>query len=765
MIFVAIAACCLLTGHVRSESGAPIADATISVTASAGSNQRASSDTTGSFSLQVVPGRYDVHAGARGYATTDFALVAVDRDSVLEIRLEPLDNPNLRVIGSVEVNGTAVPSRSIVPTFTLSRAYMELSGNDRVVDALATVPSLTFARPDGGNDASPSLVALRGPDPSETLVALDGQILNDANTGDLDLARFPVAAFSNVAITEGLGPTDTEGSNTIGGAVNVVSLRPSLQSHQAFSLSGGSFGQTEGWYNATGTRGRFGYAAAFDDRQERGYVDQNSLLCTGPDPSSPCTMTSPIHLGSTVSSRAALGNFTWSFSPNADIGFRAFSLGNTRDMSASFNTPVTPAQQGAGDLFIGPGPASFAQTIRAYALHGRAPLGAGSLLYEGSVSNNDVNLQGIGLSPYDITHRDKRNTVSLTWERVNATSEVAFGGYARHETLDQDGVNGSLSQSIGSFFIRGGIQPSPRLRLQGGIFASHYTTFGSNLDGRLGASYDLSADDVVRGSIGTGFRAPLLIERYVVPVDELPQDENCVAVGQGNAGERPEHATEYELGYSHRFSGSTTADVALYRTNLRDPIENFYPLGASCPASTPPLQSFPINVGNVVYQGSEIRLTHRLPHLAIEAAYGLNVAYPYNFPTTISNPTSGGDLVANQQFLNIPQQQGAFGMSYDNASWHAALQTYVRGKNNELNQGPFAVVNAAVGKRSGNLDLTLAGTNLTNAVAGKFTLPGLGVPYRGLVTEPDGSTGFGNLPTDALFLQPAGVRLILTVRQ
>ncbi|MBV9272169.1 MAG: TonB-dependent receptor, partial [Candidatus Eremiobacteraeota bacterium] len=361
--------------------------------------------------------------------------------------------------------------------------------------------------------------------------------------------------------------------------------------------------------------------------------------------------------------------------------------------------------------------------------------------------------------------RDKRNTAALTWERVNATSEIAFGGYLRHESLTQDGVNGTLSQDIGSYFIRGGVQPSTRLRVQGGIFASHYTTFGSNFDGRIGASYDLSADDVLRGSVGTGFRAPLLIERYVVPVDELPLDVNCVAVGQGNADEKPEHATEYELGYAHRFNTNANIDVALYRTNLRDPIENFYPLGASCPASSPPLQSFPINVGNVVYQGAEIHLTRRIRHVSIEAAYGLNVAYPFNFPTTISNPTSGGNLVENQQFLNIPQQQGALGVAYDNAPWHAALQTYVRGKNNELNQGPFAVVNAAVGKRSGNFDVTVAGTNLTNAVAGRFTLPGLGVPYRGLVTEPDGSTGFGDLPTDALFLQPAGVRLILTVRK
>ena len=84
-------------------------------------------------------------------------------------------------------------------------------------------------RPDAGAPTAPAVVSLRGPDPSEALVTLDGQTLNDGNTGDLDLSQFAVPAFNSVNVTEGLGPTDSEGSNTFGGAVNLVSLRPTLQ--------------------------------------------------------------------------------------------------------------------------------------------------------------------------------------------------------------------------------------------------------------------------------------------------------------------------------------------------------------------------------------------------------------------------------------------------------------------------------------------------------------------------------------------------------
>ncbi|HEV7179623.1 MAG TPA: TonB-dependent receptor, partial [Candidatus Baltobacteraceae bacterium] len=545
-----------------------------------------------------------------------------------------------------------------------------------------------------------------------TLIALDGQILNDGNTGDLDVSRFPVAAFRALDVTEGLGPRDSEGSNTIGGAVNLLSLRPTRDPHHAFSLSVGSFGRTEGWYNTTGTHGRFGYALALDNQQEHGWVDQDVLLCGDAACTNP---PEPQHLGSSISSRSALANLTWAFSPNADLGVRAFTMGNHRDESGVLNTPADAAAQGPGDLFVGTGDALFSQNIRAYDVHSRAPLGAGSLALDFSVSNNTVGFSGGALSPYDGAHQDKRNTLSAQWGRTFDNSEFEFGGYTRSESLLADGVDGLQHQAIQSYFARGAVHPSERLRLNAALFASHYSTFGSNLDGRFGMSYDLDSTSALRFSAGTGFRAPLLIERYVFPAADLQPDANCVLQGQGNAGLNPEHATEYEVGYSKTFASRANLDVALYRTNLRDPIENYYPLGASCPGPAVPLMSFPINVANVIYQGAEVRFVQQFDHLYLRAQYGLNVAYPYNLPATVANPTSGGNLVGNAQFLNIPQQVGSLGLDWVNQTWHGALDATFRGNNNELNRPAFAVFNAGIGKRvSQGLDLSLAFTNLTN---------------------------------------------------
>jgi len=754
LVLAALLGCCTLSGLVHGPAGVPLPNATITLQQEP-SRVVARSDTSGHFSIHVEPGSYILIAHADGYAIADVGPIDVRKDVSADVALEPADSQHLRPIGEVTVDGRLALSRSTVPSVQISRRDLEQLGFARVIEALPDVPSLTMPRPDGGSDTAPAVVALRGPDPSETLITLDGQLLNDANTGDLDLSRFPVAAFSAIDVTEGLGPADLEGSNTIGGAVNLVSLRPTAQPHHAFSLSAGSFGRSEAWFNATGTQGRFGYAMGFDDQQEGGYVNQDALLCQ----TNPCTpgLAEVAHLGSSVSSRSSLAHLTWSFSPRGDVALRIFALGNQRDESAAQNAP-DPSNAVPGG-FIGPGPITVGQSIRAYDLRARGPLGAGTMTADYSASNNNVALLILpaGTSPYDVSHHDRRETASINWQRSFERSEYALGGYVEKESLSETNVGSPQSQAIASYFARASLRPFERLRLAGAAYASHYTSFGTSIDGRLGASYDLNPSSALRFSIGTGFRAPLLIERYLFANDALPPpNADCVIVGQGNPNERAEHATEYELGYARRLSTDSLLDVSAYRTNLRDPIENFYP-GSTCPKVT---YSYPINVGNVTYQGAAVRFFRRFQKITLTAQYGLNVAYPYQLPATVSNPTSGGYLVPYEQLLGIPQHVGSLQLNWQSGPWHAAMDATFRGKNNELNQGPYALLQGALGHRFGKTDLTLALSNLTNAVSGPFTKLGAGVPYIG-----NGPTGLMPLPTDRYLIEPFGARLILTVRE
>ena len=754
---VLLAVCCALSGTVHAPSGAPIAQAQIVLR---GVRSAATlTDAAGHFAVDVAPGPYELHAAARGYEPVTVARVGAYADTHIDVVLEPLDSPKLRTIGSVTVDGRLARISGVIPSVDVGRTQMEQLGENRVVQALTQIPSLDVQYPHNAGIGGLATVSLRGPDPSETMVTLDGQLLNDANTGDIDVSQLPVAAFSSISVTEGLGPQDLEGSSTIGGAVNLVALRPTHDPHSAFSLSAGSFGQSEAWYNATGSVKRLGYAFALDDQQEAGYVDENAPVCplagTGP-----CL---PQHLGSWISQRAALANLEYAFSSNSSVGARVFTMGNARDQSAA----IAGYQETAGGPLAGPGPQLFAQDVRAYQIHSRSPLGAGELVAQASITDDAVDLAGggVGNAFYDLSHQDRRYTESLQWQRTTAQSEVAIGGLLRQERFVALGVVPQLAQSIASYFARAAWQPAAKLHLSAGAYLSNYSTFGTNLDGRFGAVYEPDPSTSVRFSAGTGFRAPLLIERYVFPLDQLPPpDNNCVQIGQGNPNEQPEHATEYELGVSRSIAQSTF-DVSFYRTNLRDPIENFYPANTQNPGCATTYTSYPINAGNAVYEGAEARYAARLPraHLLLTAMYGLNVAYPLNMPAiTVANPTSGSTLVNGQQFENIPQQQASLELDWANQGWHAGAASAFRGANNPLHQPPFALVDAAFGKElSKGLDVTLAATNLFGTAAGPFQVFNGGVPYRGIVAQ-DGA--LGDIPTNLLTLEPAAVRLILTKR-
>jgi len=187
---------------------------------------------------------------------------------------------------------------------------------------------------------------------------------------------------------------------------------------------------------------------------------------------------------------------------------------------------------------------------------------------------------------------------------------------------------------------------------------------------------------------------------------------------------------------------------------LHDPIENYYPLGTTCSAGSnvPVAQTYPINVGNVIYQGTSLARCFGAFFARLE--YGVNAAYPTQLPAFVANPTSNANLVVGQQFGGIPLQTLAFDLRYARAGFHAATNLTVKSVNNELSQGRYAILDGVLGKTWGALDLRLAGRNLTNAVSGRFTRIGGGVPYNTLA---------GSAPTDAFVLNPASIRLLLSI--
>jgi outer membrane cobalamin receptor len=763
IVLAAAVGCCGISGTVHSADGAPLR---ARVQLAGPSSAAIETDANGRFSATVPPGAYRVTIAAPGYegAQTD---VIVHEGQRIDVALEPIGAGRLREIGRVTVDGRLAVARTTVPSREISRAELDALGYERVVDALAAIPSLTLTRPDSGTAGATMVVSLRGPDPSETRITLDGQPLNNTNTGDLDLASFPSFLLSAVDVSEGLGPDDRGGADTIGGEINLISLRPTAAPQRSVRLSAGSFGRSSVELNATGRVSRLGYALAFGTAHSGGFVRDYPVTLQVPDGNGGTTGVAT-RVGSGTALAAGLVNLSYDFTPRSTLRLRTLSVDGTRDKGAAQTAPADPNNDAPGAAFVGSGPETSALSIRATQGRLTLPLGAGTLALSSGISSNATSIirrlpDAGAFSPYDFSLADRRATTTAEWTRTAGTSTVALGAQTGAETLTSpDQFIATQRQHTAQWWLRANGEVGPRLRVGASIVASRWSSFGTSSDGRIGISYDDGTGGTLRFAAGTGFRAPLLAELYSLPLAELSPDQNCVGAN-GNPKERAEHATEYELGYGKRF-GRTTVDATLYRTNLRDPIENFYPLRTTCPLdamgnpiSTVVAQSFPINVGNVVYQGGSLRFAHRFGAWFATAEYGVNAAYPTSLPDVVAaNPTSGSDLVVGQQFAGIPIQTFSLGLRFARAGLHGAANLTAKSVNNELAQGRFATLDAAFGKTWRNIDLTLAGTNLTSAVSGRFTRLGLGTPYP--------LPGSAPAPRDALVLEPAAVRLILTFR-
>ncbi len=134
-------------------------------------------------------------------------------------------------------------------------------------------------RSTGGQGAF-TAVSIRGAQPNEVAVFLDGVPLNHASAAAVDLALLPADALERIEVYRGVPPVEL-GSQAVGGAINIVTRRASGAPSLRASVGGGSFGARAaslGWGGASGGL-RWDASAAY--RGATGdftYYDNNGTL-------------------------------------------------------------------------------------------------------------------------------------------------------------------------------------------------------------------------------------------------------------------------------------------------------------------------------------------------------------------------------------------------------------------------------------------------------------------------------------------------------
>jgi vitamin B12 transporter len=164
-----------------------------------------------------------------------------------------IDTPRNQVTGAVTVINAEDLARSRQPI---------------LYEALRRVPGLRIART--GGPGQPAKLYLRGAEPRQTVVLIDGVSLRSPNAADVyALGALSTANVERIEILRG-AQSSLYGSDAVGGVINVVTKRGKGKASGAFSIEGGSMNTLRSTWTANGSKNRLAYAMVVDHYETEG---------------------------------------------------------------------------------------------------------------------------------------------------------------------------------------------------------------------------------------------------------------------------------------------------------------------------------------------------------------------------------------------------------------------------------------------------------------------------------------------------------------
>jgi outer membrane receptor for ferrienterochelin and colicin len=371
---------------VDQKSALPVGGAAVTVSQAGTTAGSATTDGGGRFSVDVPPGIYDVTIRAGGYSPSASNSVVVAGGAVTTLNaalsLSATNNQQgLAVIGRTASSASALTAATTISQ-QISADDLTRTGQIRIANQLATLPATNFSTSSSvGDDVS---LNLRGFGSSETASLLDGHPVGPlgVGSGGFNFSLGPAFGVSSVDVTYGSGAQGLFGSDTIGGAIDFITINPTAQPHYTFQQQVGGFGISSTGITATGTAGKFGYAVAAGRLGEYGdffpgqiaqsarpdNVSPNSVnpngACAGESNDvSLCNLqVNTYAVSQNTEQSVLLGKFTYAISPATNFRFTAYdavqwsdSTGNGDNDNLPFATRLQQIQSGATNCTTGSG--------------------------------------------------------------------------------------------------------------------------------------------------------------------------------------------------------------------------------------------------------------------------------------------------------------------------------------------------------------------------------------------------------------------------
>jgi len=332
---------------VDGNGGLPVVNAVVDL--DIGAKVVATTRTSGDGSFAFTnrsPGIYTVTIRGEGYQTTvsQDILASAGTTSNVDIAIQRRSSQGLKEIGSVRaatnsLQTSATINEHVEPTVLQRENYM------RAGDALQTVSGVsTFT----GSSLGDSLaVSIRGFQSSETATLLDGHPIGPIGAfgGSYDYQVSPFYGIRDIGVIFGSGATGLYGASTIAGAVNFLTLEPTRDTHFGFTQGVGTFDHLLSGFQATGTRGKLGFAFAHANQGTAGSFNNGVVTQSGnfgSDITTPNITANTYAVSANYSQTNNLAKLNYAFDPNTRLQLTGYSATSWDDKSGNGDNDFLP---------------------------------------------------------------------------------------------------------------------------------------------------------------------------------------------------------------------------------------------------------------------------------------------------------------------------------------------------------------------------------------------------------------------------------------
>jgi vitamin B12 transporter len=512
----------------------------------------------------------------------------------------------------------------------IDQAALERAQPLALSDVLVATPGLSLVRTGGYGEATS--LRIRGADPSQSVVVIDGMRVADptATDGGFDFSQLFADDIARVEILRG-PQSILWGSDAIGGIVNVTTVAPTRPLQADLAVEAGS-------YQTVNAHAGIGGTSALVEWRVSGTAFTTEGI--------------PTLTGGTVPNgytrQAASGTTTWHLAPDVSLDVRGYwdSARNSYSDDYSLPSGIYAGDYGLTkqwSVYVG---------LNVALLDGR---------FKNRVSVTQDQTDNEDLTPVNVldgspalTFVGHGKTRRYEYQGTLAPAkgiDLVFG--AEHE--EQHMRVGSPYDAIqpyelfpeqaitNSVYGEARITPFTGLTLNGGVRYDHQSQFGGNTVFSTGAVYTPDAGtSVLRASYDEGYKAPSLYQLYS---------------DYGNAALRPEHARGWEVGAQRLlFAKAVQLGATWWERHTTNLIEFAYCNAAStAPACFINHYGYYANIDVAQGHGLELTGSAKVAHVLADANYSI----------VVNEDRTPGTATYGQQLPRVPRHLFNASLGYE----------------------------------------------------------------------------------------------------